>query len=95
MKILDLHALEFAVERYGVLMAPEVGNPYEAEGVLNLGGVTGPDGQYYLFPHLVASGNFSRIGLERVRRDCHGRPCRVERLGIRDRAVQDGRPLRV
>ena len=35
----------------------------EAGGVLNPGGARGPDGQFYLFPRLVAAGNFSRIGL--------------------------------
>src|SRR5689334_2382674 len=72
----------FTVERLGVVMAPEPGNPLEVEGVLNPAGATGPDGHYYLFPRLVAAGNYSRIGLARVRRDDAGRPTGVERLGV-------------
>ncbi len=72
----------FDVERLGVLMAPEAANPLEAEGVLNPAGVVGPDGHYYLFPRLVAAGNYSRVGLARVLRDAQGRPAGVERLGV-------------
>src|SRR5205085_411619 len=72
----------FTVERLGVVMAPEPRNPLEVEGVLNPAGVVGPDGQYYLFPRLVASGNYSRIGVARVRRDGDDRPSVVERLGV-------------
>ncbi len=77
-----LSSLEFNVERYGVLMAPQEGNDLEVEGCLNPAGVIGPDGHYYLFPRIVAAGNYSRIGLGRVRYDSQGRPCGVERLGI-------------
>jgi predicted GH43/DUF377 family glycosyl hydrolase len=63
-------------------MAPEPGNPLEVEGVLNPAGVVGPDGHYYLFPRLVAAGNYSRIGVARVRRDGDDRPIGVERLGV-------------
>ncbi len=72
----------FDVERLGVLMAPEATNPLEVEGVLNPAGVMGLDGHYYLFPRLVAEGNYSRIGLARVQHDAEGRPVGVERLGI-------------
>lgn len=72
----------FGVERLGVIMAPEPGNPFEIEGVLNPAGATGPDGHYYLFPRLVAAGNYSRIGVARVRRDALGCPVGVERLGV-------------
>ena len=41
----------------------------------------GPDGELYLFPRLVAEGNYSRVGLARVRFD-GGVPAGVERLGI-------------
>ena len=63
-------------------MQPEPGNPQEIEGVLNPGAVRGPDGELYLFPRLVAKGNYSRIGIARVRFNQTGDPSGVERLGI-------------
>src|SRR5664279_546814 len=53
----------FTLPRLGMLMEPEPGNPQEIEGVLNPAAVRGPDGQLYLFPRLVAKGNYSRIGI--------------------------------
>jgi hypothetical protein len=53
----------FQMQRLGLVMEPEPGNPLEVEGVLNPAGVRGPDGHYYLFPRLVAKGNYSRIGI--------------------------------
>jgi hypothetical protein len=58
---------EFKLRRLGMLMEPEPGNPQEVEGVLNPAAVRGPDGELYLFPRLVAKGNYSRIGIARVR----------------------------
>jgi predicted GH43/DUF377 family glycosyl hydrolase len=55
---------------------------YEAEGVLNPAAARGPDGHLYLFPRLVARGNYSRIGIARVNFNQAGDPCGVERLGI-------------
>jgi predicted GH43/DUF377 family glycosyl hydrolase len=72
----------FAVTRLGVLMAPEEDNPLEAEGVLNPAAARGRDGELYLFPRLVAKGNYSRIGIARVRFNDDGDPVGVERLGI-------------
>src|SRR5438874_2564017 len=72
----------FQVKRLGLMMEPEPGNPLEVEGVLNPAGVRGPDGQFYLFPRLVARGNYSRIGIARVRFNEAGDPAGVERLGI-------------
>ena len=72
----------FQLQRLGMIMAPEPGNPHEAEGVLNPGAARGLDGQLYLFPRLVARGNYSRIGIARVRFDDTGDPIGVERLGI-------------
>src|ERR1039458_1428481 len=63
-------------------MEPEPGNPQEIEGVLNPAAVRGPDGELYLFPRLVARGNYSRIGIARVRFNDAGDPAGVERLGI-------------
>ncbi len=68
--------------RLGMIMEPEPGNPQEIEGVLNPAAVRGPDGELYLFPRLVAQGNYSRIGIARVRFNAAGDPAGVERLGI-------------
>jgi predicted GH43/DUF377 family glycosyl hydrolase len=73
---------EFELQRLGLMMEPEPGNPLEAEGVLNPAGVRGPDGHFYLFPRMVARGNYSRIGIARVRFSEAGEPVGVERLGI-------------
>ena len=70
------------LQRLGMLMEPEPGNPQETEGVLNPAAVRGPDGELYLFPRLVAQGNYSRIGIARVRFNEAGDPSGVERLGI-------------
>jgi predicted GH43/DUF377 family glycosyl hydrolase len=65
-----------------MLMEPEPGNPQEVEGVLNPAATRGPDGKLYLFPRLVAKGNYSRIGIARVKFNEAGDPSGVERLGI-------------
>jgi len=72
----------FRLQRLGQIMEPEPGNPQEAEGVLNPAAVRGPDGKLYLFPRLVGRGNYSRIGIARVRFNEAGDPTGVERLGI-------------
>jgi predicted GH43/DUF377 family glycosyl hydrolase len=72
----------FKLQRLGLVMEPEPGNPQEVEGVLNPAAVRGPDGALYLFPRLVAKGNYSRIGIARVRFNAAGDPVGVERLGI-------------
>jgi predicted GH43/DUF377 family glycosyl hydrolase len=65
-----------------MIMEPRTGEPNEVEGVLNPAAIRGPDGQLYLFPRLVARGNYSRIGIARVLFDAHGDPTGVERMGI-------------
>jgi predicted GH43/DUF377 family glycosyl hydrolase len=50
--------------------------------VLNPAAARGPDGNLYLFPRLVAAGNYSRIGIARVLFNSDGDPTGVERLGI-------------
>ncbi|RQV95086.1 glycosidase [bacterium] len=72
----------FQLQRLGILMEPEPGNPQEIEGVLNPAATRGPDGMLYLFPRYVAKGNYSRIGIARVKFNEVGDPCGVERLGI-------------
>jgi len=70
------------LQRLGQVMEPELGNSQEIEGVLNPAAVRGPDGHLYLFPRLVARGNYSRIGIARVLFNQDGDPSGVERLGI-------------
>lgn len=72
----------FRLQRLGLIMEPEPGNPLEVEGTLNPAAVRGPDGHLYLFPRLVAKGNYSRIGIARVKFNKSGDPCGVERLGV-------------
>jgi predicted GH43/DUF377 family glycosyl hydrolase len=74
-------ALEFGVSRMGEIMRTEAGEPHEAWGVLNPGGVRAPDGTMHLFPRLVAEGNYSRIGHARVIFE-NDKPVGVERLGV-------------
>lgn len=73
---------EFKLQRLGMLMEPEPGNEMETEGVLNPGAVRGPDGHLYIFPRMVAKGNYSRIGIARVVFNDAGDPVGVERLGV-------------
>jgi predicted GH43/DUF377 family glycosyl hydrolase len=63
-------------------MEPNEDDAHEVCGVLNPACARGPDGELYLFPRLVAEGNYSRIGVARVRFDEAGDPVSVERLGI-------------
>jgi predicted GH43/DUF377 family glycosyl hydrolase len=72
----------FKLRRLGMIMEPEPGDPLEVEGVLNPAAIRGPDGDLYLFPRLVAKGNYSRIGIARVRFNAAADPVGVERLGI-------------
>ena len=65
------------------MMEPQAGNPNEIEGVLNPAAIRArKDGQLYLFPRLVARGNYSRIGIARVLFDRAGDPMGVERMGM-------------
>lgn len=73
---------DFQLQRLGLIIEPEPGNPHEVEGILNPAAIRGPDGQLYLFPRLVAQDNYSRIGIARVKFDSAGDPCGIERLGI-------------
>ena len=80
--ILESPTAALELRRLGMLMEPQPGNPQEVEGVLNPAAVRGPDGELYLFPRLTAHGNYSRIGIARVRFNKDGDPVGVERLGI-------------
>ncbi len=72
----------FKLKRIGMIMEPRAGDPNEVEGVLNPAAIRGKDGQLYLFPRLVARGNYSRIGIARVVFDGAGDPIGVERMGV-------------
>lgn len=72
----------FRMRRLSWIMKPEPGDPIEAEGVLNPAAIRGLDGELYLFPRLVAKGNYSRIGMVRVRFDDLGDPVGADWLGI-------------
>ena len=87
--------IPFQLQRLGMLMEPEPGNPQEIEGVLNPAAVRGRDGHLYLFPRLVAQGNFSRIGIARVKFNQAGDPCGVERWVSRSsrKPIMSGRPM--
>jgi beta-1,2-mannobiose phosphorylase / 1,2-beta-oligomannan phosphorylase len=74
-------AAGWTARRLGVVMEPDPGDPREALGVCNPACARGPDGELYLFPRLVAEGNYSRVGLARVRFDGDV-PVGVERLGV-------------
>ncbi|MDM4763528.1 glycosidase [Galbitalea sp. SE-J8] len=74
-------AIPYALERVGEVMAPEPGNPLEAEGVLNPAAAWSPEGDLILFPRLVSAGNFSRVGRARVV-TTDGVPTGVEREGV-------------
>ena len=73
---------DLKLKRLGMIMEPQAGEPNEVEGVLNPAAARGRDGQLYLFPRLVARGNYSRIGIARVLFDGAGDPKGVERMGI-------------
>ncbi|MDE3074762.1 MAG: YHS domain-containing protein [Chloroflexota bacterium] len=79
----------FALRRLGLVMSPRDGDPLEVEGAFNPAAARGPDGELYLFPRLVSAGNYSRIGIARVRFSADGDPVGVERLGI---ALEPGEP---
>ena len=73
----------FRAQRLGVIGRPQPGNPHEVWGVLNPGGCLARDARtYYLFPRLVAEGNYSRIGIARLTCDRDDRPSGIERVGI-------------
>src|SRR5437762_3733361 len=77
-----LMAPPYRLERLGIVMEPLPGDPQEVEGVLDPATAGGRDGELYLFPRLVARGNFSRIGRACVRSVEGGRPTGAERPGL-------------
>jgi predicted GH43/DUF377 family glycosyl hydrolase len=71
----------FQMRRLGVIMRGDPGNPDEVLGVLNPASARAPDGKRYLFPRIVAAGNYSRVGIAEVVFDMNGDPTGVERRG--------------
>ena len=71
----------YTLQRAGVVMSPEEGNPLEEMGVLNPASGRGPDGRLMLLPRLVAAGNVSRVGLAEVVVE-GGVPVGVRREGV-------------
>jgi predicted GH43/DUF377 family glycosyl hydrolase len=71
----------YALQRVGVVMSPEDGNPLEEMGVLNPASGRDPDGRLMLLPRLVAAGNVSRVGLAEVVVE-DGVPVGVRREGV-------------
>ena len=74
-------AIPYALTRLGVVMAPQPGDPLEAEGVLNPASGRTPDGRLHLLPRIVAEGNVSRVGLAEVTLT-DGVPTGVTRRGV-------------
>ncbi|GAC1466454.1 MAG: glycosidase [Chloroflexota bacterium] len=70
----------FHLQRLGTIMEPDPDDPLEAWGVLNPASAR-KDGELFLFPRVVAEGNYSRIGRARVRFDDAGNPVGVTRMG--------------
>lgn len=73
--------LPYQLHRIGVVMEPDPHDPHEVWGVLNPASACSPEGDLYLFPRVVAEGNYSRIGIVKVRFDSNGQPVAVDRLG--------------
>jgi predicted GH43/DUF377 family glycosyl hydrolase len=74
-------SVPFALTRAGVVMSPLEGDPLEAEGVLNPASGRNADGELFLLPRLVATGNVSRVGLASVLVE-DGVPVGVSRRGV-------------
>jgi beta-1,2-mannobiose phosphorylase / 1,2-beta-oligomannan phosphorylase len=69
------------MRRLGVIMRGDAHNPDEALGVLNPATARAPNGKLYMFPRVVAAGNYSRVGIAEVIFDAAGNPTSVERHG--------------
>jgi beta-1,2-mannobiose phosphorylase / 1,2-beta-oligomannan phosphorylase len=71
----------FQLQRLGMMMEPEPGNPQEIEGVLNPAAARGPDGKLYLFP---AAGRQGQLFAHRHR----PRAVQRSRRSVRSRAAR-------
>ena len=70
-----------SIQRLGTIMSPDPADEREAEGVLNPATARDDDGVLWLFPRVVAAGNYSRIGRARVD-TVDGVPVSVSREGF-------------
>jgi len=70
-----------SLTRLGTVMRADPHDPREREGVCNPAAARGGDGEFYLFPRIVAAGNYSRIARTRLRFHADV-PVAVERLGV-------------
>jgi beta-1,2-mannobiose phosphorylase / 1,2-beta-oligomannan phosphorylase len=77
-EIVPQYAFDVRVQRLGVVASPN-GSSQEAEGVLNPAFVVSRDGEHFLYPRAVQSGNISRIAIMHVRE--HDGKYETERLG--------------
>jgi predicted GH43/DUF377 family glycosyl hydrolase len=73
--------MPYRLQRLGVIMRGDAHAADEALGVLNPATARAPDGRLYMFPRVVAAGNYSRIGIAEVLFDAAGEPIGVERRG--------------
>jgi beta-1,2-mannobiose phosphorylase / 1,2-beta-oligomannan phosphorylase len=76
---LEIH---YRLQRSGIVMRGDPDDPTERLGVLNPAAARDETGTLYLFPRVVAEGNFSRIARAKVLTDADGRPVGVQRDGI-------------
>ena len=78
---MTIAAMPFQMRRLGVIMRGDADTPDEALGVLNPATARTLDGKLYMFPRVVAAGNYSRIGIPEIIFDAAGDPTGVERRG--------------
>lgn len=76
-----LHKSGSQIRRLGIIMRGDPDSPDEVMGVLNPAAARAPGGALYLFPRVVAAGNYSRIGVAEVVFDAAGDPVGVVRRG--------------
>src|SRR5215207_1159763 len=74
-------SVPFQMRRLGVVMRGDPDNPDEVLGVLNPAAARAPDGKLFLFPRVVAAGNYSRIGIAEVVFGANGDPIGMEQCG--------------
>ena len=76
----------FKLQRLGMLMEPQAGNPHEVEGVLNPAAARGPDrGTLPLSPGWLREATIGALALHVCSSIAAGDPAGVERLGVADR----------
>jgi predicted GH43/DUF377 family glycosyl hydrolase len=74
--------IRYRLQRSGIVMRADPSVREERWGVLNPAAARDVDGTLYLFPRVVAEGNYSRVARARVVFDDGGNPVGVERLGV-------------